>query len=290
MRDRRIAVLMTCHNRRVKTIACLNTLFNQELDEKCQLFVYLVDDGCTDGTGKAVRAQFSDVKILQGDGSLYWCGGMRVAWVEAMKNDYDYYLWLNDDTILFPNAINILFKTAQHKIKDNSGVGIFVGSIWDKKRECHSYGGHVQIRKKNPFDLRRVIPADVPLPCDTFNGNCVLIASQAAISLGNLSSEFTHGIADTDYGLRARKAGIPCWVAPGYLGICSINYESNDWANPELPMAKRWKLLHSPKGIPPREWIILTKRHAGYRWPIFVVKLYLRCLFPKVWNRLHDWK
>jgi GT2 family glycosyltransferase len=285
-----LAIILTCFNRKEKTLKCLSGIERQEGINNIDLQVFLVDDGSTDGTGNAVRQNFPNVRVIEGDGELYWNGGMRLAFGEALKRGYDYYLWLNDDTALFPNAINILFKTAQHKIKDNSGVGIFVGSIWDKKRECHSYGGHVQIRKKNPFDLRRVIPADVPLPCDTFNGNCVLITSQAAITLGNLSSEFTHGIADTDYGLRARKAGIPCWVAPGYLGICSINYESNDWANPELPMAKRWKLLHSPKGIPPREWIILTKRHAGYRWPIFVVKLYLRCLFPKVWNRLHDWK
>ena len=50
-----------------------------------------------------VRPQLSlerhpDVRLLRGNGQLYWNGGMRRAFGEAMAADYDYYLWMNDDT------------------------------------------------------------------------------------------------------------------------------------------------------------------------------------------------
>jgi GT2 family glycosyltransferase len=91
----RIAVLMTCYNRREKTLACLRAL--KEATKAAagisDTDVYLVDDGCTDGTAEAVRLSFPNVQIVAGTGSLYWCGGMRLAWREAAKSRYDAYVW-----------------------------------------------------------------------------------------------------------------------------------------------------------------------------------------------------
>ena len=48
-----IAVLITSFNRKNSTLKCLGKLFSQNLKEY-YLGVYLVDDGSTDGTFKAV--------------------------------------------------------------------------------------------------------------------------------------------------------------------------------------------------------------------------------------------
>ena len=109
-----LAVLITCYNRRQSTLSCLEALYNQSVED-VKLDVYLVDDGCTDGTGEAVRSRFPEVRVVAGDGNLYWCGGMRVAFSEAMKGDYDYYFWLNDDTVLLPGALQGLLETAHVK-------------------------------------------------------------------------------------------------------------------------------------------------------------------------------
>jgi GT2 family glycosyltransferase len=84
MSNKRIAVLITCHNRRDKTLKCFEALYKQESIEDLRLQVYLVDDGCTDGTAEAIIAEFPETRILKGSGSLYWCGGMRLAWEEAL--------------------------------------------------------------------------------------------------------------------------------------------------------------------------------------------------------------
>ena len=50
-----IAVLMTCHNRRDTTVACLEALMRQEAIDDVRLQVYLVDAGSTDGTVEAIK-------------------------------------------------------------------------------------------------------------------------------------------------------------------------------------------------------------------------------------------
>lgn len=74
--NKRIAVLLTVFNRRETTLTCLESLFSGSVPEGYSIEVYLTDDGCTDGTTDAVRERFPDVRIVAGDGSLYWNRGM----------------------------------------------------------------------------------------------------------------------------------------------------------------------------------------------------------------------
>ena len=59
----RIAVVMTCYNRKDTTIACLDALMEQDIMDDIHLQVYLVDDGCTDGTGEAVRNRYPSKRL-----------------------------------------------------------------------------------------------------------------------------------------------------------------------------------------------------------------------------------
>ena len=127
---RRIAVLMTCHDRKPLTLRFLDALFgaSTRLAEAASIDVFLVDDGCTDGTGEAVRRRFPGVRVIAGSGSLYWCGGMRKAWEEAAKGDYDAYLWLNDDVVLHEDSLRRLVSTLDQGCRDDGRGGIVVGS------------------------------------------------------------------------------------------------------------------------------------------------------------------
>jgi len=69
----------------------------------------MTDDGCTDGTSKEVLEQYPSVHIVSGDGTLFWNRGMYCAWKAAVKErEYDFYMWLNDDTTLEVNAFFLL--------------------------------------------------------------------------------------------------------------------------------------------------------------------------------------
>ena len=275
-----IAVLITCHNKRDTTLRCLGALMGQKLIDDIDLRVYLVDAGCSDGTAQAVREDFPQVNVIIQDESLYWCNGMRLAFAEAIKSGYDYYMWLNNDTMLVCHAVRHLLDTALEIYQLEGRHGIIVGSTKDPETGQHTYGGVTQTSKLRPFKFCPVEPSGQPQRCATMNGNCVLVPASVVSIVGNLSSEFTHAIGDTDYGLRARAKGVSIWVAGQYVGTCRRDCPP-EWTNPHISLHKRLEIMRSPKGMPVREWLIFSKRHAGFLWPVHVLSLYLHLLFPK---------
>jgi GT2 family glycosyltransferase len=272
---KRTAVLMTCHNRKDTTLKCLNLLYKQKNIDLTKLDVFLVDDGSQDGTSETVSASFDNINILQGDGNLYWCGGMRLAWAEAEKYDYEFYFWLNDDTMLFQYAFHEMLITLENRLSCSNKGGIIVGSTVDSEKKI-SYGGYL-VGSSSPL-----VPGNTPQKCDRMNGNLVLIPRDVFLQLGNLSSNYTHSMGDMDYSFRAKKKGIPLWVAPGFQGACKPNPGSG-WFSSDIPFLKRWKILHSPKGIPPKEYIAYLKV-KNKKWRVVdLFKLYLRVFFPQLW-------
>lgn len=270
----KLAVLMTCFNRRQTTLACLDELYKQEVN----FDVYLVDDGSSDGTAEAVKRKYPQVILLKGDGSLFWVGGMRLAFGEALKNKYDYYLWLNDDTFLESNALNSLLNTHKVLQQKNHSDSIVVGTIKDPKTGEPSYGGKVRSKRlfSNTFDPVESKPE--PVECETITGNCVLIPDSVATRVGNLDAAFIHTMGDLDYGLRARKLGCSVWVAPGYVGVCSRNPVTGSWADKTLPLGERLYKVTHVKSFPLRPWTIFVKRHSGTFWFIYWVLPYLRAV------------
>jgi GT2 family glycosyltransferase len=264
---RSIAVLLTCFNRREKTLNCLRRLEAQDLPAGHRLAIFLVDDGCTDGTGAAVRAEFPHVRVIQGSGSLYWAGGMRLAWAEAAKTQPDYFLLLNDDTEIVPEAVATLLSItgapgarviAVAAIADSDSGDINYGAYRDFKSVQKSVSG-----KEN---------------CDAFNANCALVTQRVFDSIGNLDPAFTHGLADFDYGLRAKKSGINVIQSELPLGSCQRNSKKGTWQDVSLSFTSRWKLIHRPTGLPPREWLKYCIRHTEWKWPIYFISPYLRML------------
>jgi len=258
----RIAVLLTCYNRRDTTLTCLEALMNQTAVDDVQFQVYLVDDGCTDGTGDAVRKHFPHVNIIQGNGKLFWNGGMRLAWSEAMKGNYDFYLWLNEDTYLFPHAVKVLLDTWRLIKRQYGRDGIIAGSVKEPESGEQTYGG---IINKSRWRLKfvRVTPSDKTQKCDTMNGNIVPIPHNIAHAAGTLSPEYTPGIADYRKGLSIR--------------------------DPALPVRECLKRMAEPTGLPPvREWLRFTRRHAGPSWPLYWIRTLVRACFPRLWIHLRS--
>ena len=247
-----VAVLMTCHNRALKTCNCLQALFTQKFDSNVLLKVFLVDDASIDGTSQQVRHKFPQVHLIQGSGNLYWCGGMRLAWSVAAKSDPDFYLLLNDDTYLLPNALPSLLAFVPSPLTK----AIAVGAISDPETGKKSYG---------LVPIGRTTPSH---GISTFNGNCVLISRAVYQDLGSLHPAYTHAMGDTDYGYAAARKGIPIFETKHFIGACPLDHNRKTWRDRSLSVSNRLRLLKSPKGLPFREWFVFCKRNYGIRWPI----------------------
>ena len=180
-----IAVIMTCHNRVQTTLSCLSKMKAQKLKENVSLTIYLVDDGSTDGTSEAIQKKHPDIKIIKGNGSLFWNRGMHLAFSKAIENDYDYYLWLNDDTQLYEDALQTLIDTHKSLCDIRHNPCIIVGSTQDPVDKKFTYGGYIRTSKINPLSLNLKKPSnDSPYLCETFCGNCVLIPKDVVNRVG----------------------------------------------------------------------------------------------------------
>jgi GT2 family glycosyltransferase len=272
----KIAVILTCFNRREKTLVSLDTLFKASLPESYEIEVFLVDDGSTDGTGEAVKSQFPMVNVIQGDGSLYWNQGMNLAWQTASKTyNYDYYLWLNDDVDLFKNSISNLLDDYH---KSNTKDSIIAGACQSASGEV-TYSGYIGLRKKIKLE-----PNGKQQECDYINGNIVLIPSMVFDKVGFMDNRFKMGHGDFDYGLRARKTGTTLYLASSYCGICELNEGLPIWCNPEYPFSKRLNHFRTPLGGRPNTAFIYQRRHRGLAVAAFhYLTIHIRLIFPSLW-------
>ena len=268
----RVTVLMASFNRRLRTLRCLESLFRQH--QRVRLRVVLVDDASSDGTAEAVALAYPEVTVIPGSGSLYWAGAMRLAFERARDMPFDYVLWLNDDVSLADGALDALITT-ERQLRADRGPVIVVGALRDPATGVTSYSG-VRRRGLKRTAFHQVRPGSSPRRAETMNGNVVLVPKEVAGRVGNLDGAYQHGMADYDYGLRAGAAGVEIWVAPGIVGECSRDQRPRNVGS----LKERWRTVTSAKGIPPRDWLVFTRRHAGPLWALYWLRPYLRVIGP----------
>ena len=278
----KIAVLLATFNRKEKTLACLESLFSQKLPDGASLEVFLTDDASADGTPDAVKEKYPAIRVLKGSGSLFWAGGMRNSWKEAIKLNPDYYLLLNDDTLLSDGALmrQLDYYTLPALYK---GMAICVGSTMDSGTEKISYGGQ-KLVKRYKEQCVNVYNDNEYIECDMANANVMLVPREVVEKIGALSEVYTHSIADFDYTLRAGKAGFKTIVAPGFAGTCTDDH-GKPWRSSNEPLSARVKYLKSPKGLAYHEYLQFVKMHFPLNLPAAFIKLWMKTLFPFMWEK-----
>lgn len=289
----RIAVLMTVHNRREKTLRCLESLKDtlQPCIDIASIKVFLTDDGCTDGTPDAILAGTYpfEVRILTGDGNLFWNGGMINSWKAAIdEGGWDGYLWLNDDAVVLPEFWQDLAQADAYSIKQYGKHGIYVGSTKDAVTGAYTYGGFVFTNKLTLKD--RMLPPNGEFQtCEAAHGNITYVSDEVVRKQGVFCDKYLHGGTDHDYTYLAYKAGFSILVLPNYSAACE-NDHARDGDRPDffkMPLKERIAFLKSPRGLNLHNALLFSRRCFPWRYPLILVTGYLKALFPKTYYRLY---
>lgn len=278
----KIAAMACCYNRITKTKTFLESLTSQHLPVGYVMDIYMLDDRSPDGTADFIRENYPSVNLIEGSGSLFWAGGMRMLWGHVLKTgEYDFYLLLNDDVKLFSDAVVRLPEAyAKAPAQDN----IIIGSVLNPDQTKITYGGRRLLNKYNG-DGVLLIPDDAELQeCDLGNANIMLIDKATVDKIGILSDRYIHSFADFDYTLNAKRHGTKVWVAPRYFGSCDYDH-GKPWLPSSVSLKKRIEYMHSPKGIESRSYLRYIRKFFPLNYPAAVLKLWLKTLFPVVYDK-----
>lgn len=271
-----IAVILTCFNRKAKTIACLEGLYSAQKaypDAEISLSVYLTDDGCTDGTSQAVRDTFKDkdITIMQGNGNMYWAGGMRFAWKEALKkkDKWDFYLLLNDDTTPMDNMFHELLNAHTYSLQTFGKPGVYSGVTCDiENPNVITYGGTVWANRFFGTE-RRVSPNGVPAEVDKTNANILLVSKEVVSKIGIFYEGYMHGAADYDYSIHAKKAGFTVLITAHVCGKCERDHrDEKEELNKILRMtASERKKYYSNPVHSSKDTLTSQRRNTPFTYP-----------------------
>jgi GT2 family glycosyltransferase len=240
----RLAVLVTCYNRVETSLAslrrldaCLTAL--PEIDAT----IFAIDDASPDGTGGRLKEAIPGLVLAYGNGNLFWNGGMCSAYRLARKHgSFDAYLLFNDDVIVDAEAIKSFF--ADFRRLNAQQPAILVGSTRSREGGEITYTALRRVSLWRPMAIERVMPNGTLQPCDSFNGNFVMVPGAFFEEVGGLDPRYKHAYGDLDLGYVAGQHGILRLLAAEPIG----------WCEPHAPLP------------PPTTWLERLQRKTRGMW------------------------
>jgi GT2 family glycosyltransferase len=173
--------------------------------------VVVVDDGSTDGTAEMLKDEFPDVKVLRGNGNLWWTGAINkgIDYVLLICNEEDYVLVLNDDLIVPPEYLaNFVSLAAAHP---DTLIGSVVTDINDRD-VIYSGGVRINWITAKMTDLNRgkklsSFGKGYYTEVSYLTGRGVLIPSKVFREIGLYNNKHYLQCGDIELPARARLAG-----------------------------------------------------------------------------------
>src|SRR5829696_6088329 len=222
MKPIKLEIVTPVHNRRSETLRCLKSLSRSRLNG-IEAHVIIVDDGSTDGTAEAVRSEYPEVEIVEGDGNLWYTAGTNRGLAAALKHDPDYILAINNDSIFDENCVRRLVECAEkHK---RSVVGSLLVN-WDEPPKIFQVapkwnmwgGGYRHWQNQTVFTV-----PEKPWEVELIVGNCVLYPADAVREVGFMDEKKLVQYGDAEYTPRMRRRGWRLLIEPKAILYCQPN-------------------------------------------------------------------
>jgi GT2 family glycosyltransferase len=209
----KVALVVLTWNGIADVLPCLESV--RRLDYG-NLLVIVADNGSTDGTQAAVRAQFPEVVLVENGQNLGYAEGNNAGIRRALELGADYVMLLNNDTEVDPALVRELVAVGEA----DPQVGVVGPMIYyhaDRER-IWCAGARVEwsiaeviLLDKDALDAGTdVQPRDVP-----FISGCALCAKRAAIErVGLIDPRFFIYYEELDWCERMRRAGFRLVLVP----------------------------------------------------------------------------
>lgn len=242
---------MAVYNRLDMTIETVKKL--QEMsDDLIEIDITVCDDGSTDGTSDKLKSLFPNVKVIQTSGDQFWAKSMAIADKESFQFEYDYLVWLNDDTTLNSDSFQCIISDYKTLSRNDC---ILVGALHDPITKLRSYSGCVHYEIGHDNHLEFISPMGIPVKIGMFSGNFVVIPKSVRAIVGPISSKFSHGWADMYYGFQAKKLKVDIFLMSDYVGSSALNPLYSFHQKKDNSLTKRIMHIYGRKAYQPFDYL-----------------------------------
>ena len=213
-----VSIIVLNYNAGELLLNCINSL---KKSTYTNLEILVVDNISSDDSQKKCKEKFPDIKLIQNDKNLGYCGGNNIGIKQAKGK---FIVILNPDTIVEPNCINELIL-AYNKF----GEGLYqpkILSLYEEKilqstgNMIHPFGfGFARdkgIKDHNQFnEIEKIGYA---------SGTCLFTSSKVLDKIGLLDPFLFLYHDDLDLGWRAAQLGIDSYFVPNVKILHAESY------------------------------------------------------------------
>ncbi len=212
--SKKVAIVVLNWNGKQDSEKCLSSL---EKLTYPHVEIIIVDNGSTDGSQELFRERFPNCTLLETGHNLGYAGGNNVGISYALKQGFDFFFVLNNDTVVDPQIVEAFLEGFESEPK----AGILGGKIylmdepdrfdhfggkWNKKTLSFDYVGYKELDDKRRWEE--------PLHLDYVCGAGIMIRRSVFESIGLLEPRFFLFWEETDFCFQARKAGFFVMTCP----------------------------------------------------------------------------
>jgi GT2 family glycosyltransferase len=211
--------------------------------------VVVIDNGSSDGTAEYLESEFPEIQTVAINPNVGYARGFNAGIEYAATHGAEYFLIMNNDTVIDPNAVTELVRTAG-KSKD---VGFVSGKVYYHKDPLRlQTAGRLNdkltlVGKHVGFGEYDVGQYDEEREYDFVDDVFLLVKKEVYERIGGYDENFFLHWEETDWCVRARRAGF------------RILY---------TPHAKIWHkgMLTTVDGITPLAFFYLTRNQIPFMW------------------------
>lgn len=235
-----VYIIVLTWNGKDDTLECLKSLQNLSYQNARTL---VVDNASTDGTAEAIKRTYPNIEIITNHSNLRFAGGNNAGIKHALEHSADYVLLLNNDTVVDQEFLSHLVRAAEHD--EHAGmVGpkiyyyINPRQIWFAGGKIEWWKGwisHVGIREHDRGQYDAIREVDYLTAC------CVLVKKEVIERIGTLDEHYFIYGEDTDWCIRAQRAGYKLSYVPSAVVWHKLSVSSGG----HLSWFKNWNKLKS---------------------------------------------
>lgn len=210
----RVLIVLVNYNGFDYTRECVESLFHLDYPE---FDILIVDNGSTDGSGKRLAELFDGrVIYLSLLKNLGVTGGNNRGIDYAADNNYDFILFLNNDTMVESDFVSRLVSAS---IENNKSLVVpKIICFFDQKKLDHFIGHDIDWSTAQPLNYSPY-PEDRPefnkrIEIGIASTCCLMVPVEILRKIGHMDENYFMYYDDSDFTIRAKRAGFKIIYEP----------------------------------------------------------------------------